>query len=76
MLQEMGGWESIEMVRGYAHLSADHLTEHVSKIDAILERKRHKYGTREECSLHKIIYNSLIFMIIIEEKPISYFIFH
>lgn len=49
MLQEMGGRESIEMVRGYAHLSADHLTEHASKIDAILERN----GTKEECSLRK-----------------------
>ncbi len=27
-LQEMGGWESIEMVRRYAHLSPNHLTEH------------------------------------------------
>jgi len=24
-LQELGGWESPEMVRRYAHLSADHL---------------------------------------------------
>lgn len=24
-LQEMGGWESVEMVRRYAHLSAEHL---------------------------------------------------
>lgn len=74
MLQEMGGWESIEMVRGYAHLSAGHLTGHTSKIDAILERKQHKYGTREECSLRKIIYNPLILMSIIGGKPISYFI--
>ncbi|WP_339379055.1 tyrosine-type recombinase/integrase [Yersinia sp. Marseille-Q3913] len=25
-LQEMGGWESIEMVRRYAHVSPNHLT--------------------------------------------------
>ena len=24
-LQELGGWESAEMVRKYAHLAADHL---------------------------------------------------
>ncbi|WGM00949.1 site-specific integrase [Arsenophonus nasoniae] len=35
-LQEMGGWESIEMVRRYAHLSPSHLTEHAKKIDEAL----------------------------------------
>ncbi|MNV97397.1 site-specific tyrosine recombinase XerC [compost metagenome] len=35
VLQEMGGWESIEMVRRYAHLAASHLTEHARQIDAI-----------------------------------------
>jgi integrase len=35
ILQEMGGWESIEMVRRYAHLAPDHLTEHSRQIDAI-----------------------------------------
>ncbi len=35
VLQEMGGWESIEMVRRYAHLSPNHLTEHARKIDDI-----------------------------------------
>ncbi|EPU3839107.1 site-specific integrase [Providencia stuartii] len=34
-LQEMGGWESIEMVRRYAHLAPNHLTEHARRIDAI-----------------------------------------
>ncbi len=34
-LQEMGGWESIEMVRRYAHLAPSHLTEHAQKIDAL-----------------------------------------
>ena len=29
VLQEMGGWESIEMVRRYAHLAPNHLTEDV-----------------------------------------------
>lgn len=35
-LQEMGGWESIEMVQRYAHLSPSHLTEHARKIDEVL----------------------------------------
>ncbi|HGM5350345.1 TPA: tyrosine-type recombinase/integrase [Serratia marcescens] len=35
-LQEMGGWESIEMVQRYAHLSPTHLTEHARKIDEVL----------------------------------------
>lgn len=35
VLQEMGGWGSIEMVRRYAHLAPNHLTEHAKKIDAI-----------------------------------------
>ncbi|GAA5786096.1 site-specific integrase [Chitiniphilus shinanonensis] len=32
-LQEMGGWESAEMVRRYAHLSPDHLASHARAID-------------------------------------------
>ncbi|KGD75237.1 integrase [Tatumella morbirosei] len=36
-LQEMGGWESIEMVRRYAHLAPNHLTGHARQIDSILE---------------------------------------
>ncbi|HHQ6623760.1 TPA: site-specific integrase [Serratia fonticola] len=35
VLQEMGGWESIEMVRRYAHLAPSHLTEHARQIDTI-----------------------------------------
>ena len=26
VLQELGGWESVEMVRRYAHLNSDHLS--------------------------------------------------
>nr|WP_255348911.1 tyrosine-type recombinase/integrase [Pantoea sp. Sc1] len=36
-LQETGGWESIEMVRRYAHLAPNHLTEHARKVDSLLE---------------------------------------
>lgn len=33
VLQELGAWESEEMVRRYAHFSADHLAEHVNNIN-------------------------------------------
>lgn len=32
VLQELGGWESTEMVRRYAHLAADHLAEYAEKL--------------------------------------------
>jgi integrase len=31
-LQELGGWESPEMVRRYAHLSADHLAPYADRL--------------------------------------------
>jgi len=34
VLQELGGWESVEMVRRYAHLSSEHLTEYVDRMSA------------------------------------------
>ncbi len=36
ILQEMGGWESIEMVRRYAHLAPRHLSRHSQQIDVAL----------------------------------------
>jgi hypothetical protein len=30
VLQKLGGWESVEMVQKYAHLSSDHLAEYVN----------------------------------------------
>ncbi|MCD6934217.1 tyrosine-type recombinase/integrase [Escherichia coli] len=54
VLQEMGGWESIEMVRRYAHLAPNHLTEHARQIDAILNpsvpnlsQSKNKEGTND-----------------------------
>ncbi|EFP4222977.1 site-specific integrase, partial [Shigella flexneri] len=54
VLQEMGGWESIEMVRRYAHLAPNHLTEHARQIDLILNpsvpnlsQSRNKEGTND-----------------------------
>lgn len=34
-LQEMGAWESAEMVRRYAHLSADHLAPYADRLYAL-----------------------------------------
>jgi integrase len=34
-LQELGGWESAEMVRRYAHLSAEHLTPYADRLCAL-----------------------------------------
>ena len=39
VLQELGGWESVEMVRRYAHLGANHLAGYAEKV-------RHKMGAR------------------------------
>lgn len=32
VLQELGGWESVEMVRRYAHLAPDHLAEYAERL--------------------------------------------
>ncbi len=36
-LQEMGGWDSIEMVRRYAHLAPEHLAVEVANIEDLLQ---------------------------------------
>ncbi len=43
-LQEMGGWESIEMVRRYAHLAPEHLAQDSANIEGILKGIR-PHGT-------------------------------
>jgi integrase len=35
VLQELGGWECVEMVRKYAHLSSDHLVEYVDRLSGL-----------------------------------------
>jgi integrase len=35
ILQDIGGWESIDMVCTYAYTAPDHLTEHSHQIDTI-----------------------------------------
>ncbi len=32
VLQELGGWESVDMVRRYAHLAVDHLAEYADRL--------------------------------------------
>ena len=34
-LQELGGWESPEMVRRYAHLAADHLAPYAQRLGTV-----------------------------------------
>ena len=53
-LKEMGGWETLEMVQRYAHLSAGHLTEHASKIDAIRVEFYSTWGCFLFCLKHAI----------------------
>ncbi len=36
VLQELGGWESAEMVRKYAHLAPEHLTKYAENVGSIL----------------------------------------
>lgn len=35
VLQELGGWECVEMVRKHAHLSSEHLTEYVDRLSRL-----------------------------------------
>ena len=39
VVQELGGWESAEMVRRYAHLGATHLLEHAERIVAETQKQ-------------------------------------
>ena len=39
-LQELGGWESVEMVRRYAHLGGQHLAEHADRISLGYDTKK------------------------------------
>jgi len=35
VLQELGGWECVEMVRKYAHFSTAHLTDYVDGVSSL-----------------------------------------
>ena len=45
-LQEMGGWSSVEMVRRYAHLAADHLAPFAEKLCALRAVATDATGTK------------------------------
>lgn len=36
-LKELGGWETLEMVKKYAHLNADHLMAHASSVKFVTQ---------------------------------------
>jgi site-specific recombinase XerD len=38
VVQEMGGWKSVQMVQRYAHLSPANLADHARTIDAVMAR--------------------------------------
>lgn len=44
-LQELGGWESVEMVRRYAHLAADHLAPFAQRLSALTAPEFEIHGT-------------------------------
>lgn len=35
VLQELGGWESVERVRQYAHLSSEHMANYVDRLSGL-----------------------------------------
>ena len=37
VLQQLGGWQSLEMVQKYAHLSSDHLAPYVERVSGLSE---------------------------------------
>ncbi|KWW38412.1 integrase [Cupriavidus metallidurans] len=45
-LQELGGWESPEMVRRYAHLSAEHLAPYADRLTPLRDLAGSVQGTR------------------------------
>jgi integrase len=48
VLQELGGWESVEMVRRYAHLSSDHLVEYVDRMSGSLKAVNRREGVTNQ----------------------------
>jgi hypothetical protein len=51
-LQNLGGWESVEMMRRYAHLVADHLAPYADRLRSLIvsgaEISGHVLGTAEK----------------------------
>jgi integrase len=48
VLQELGGWESVEMVRRYAHFSSDHLVEYVDRMSGSLKVVNESQGVTNQ----------------------------
>ena len=48
VLQELGGWESVEMVRRYAHLSSDHLAAYVDRMSGSLKAVNRREGVTNQ----------------------------
>jgi hypothetical protein len=44
-LQQLGGWESPDMVRRYAHLAADHLAPFAERLGALRSVESENDGT-------------------------------
>ena len=44
-LQELGGWESTEMVRRYAHFSSEHLAPYADRLVALRDESKNANGT-------------------------------
>jgi hypothetical protein len=47
-MQELGGWESVEMVRRYAHLSSDHLVAYVDRMSGSLKAVNESKGVTNQ----------------------------
>jgi hypothetical protein len=51
VLQELGAWETAEMVRRYAHLSSEHLAQYVERFSPL--RVVGREGVTKSLRLHK-----------------------
>lgn len=44
-LQELGGWNCVEIVRRYAHFSAEHLAPYADRLSALRDSENSCHGT-------------------------------
>lgn len=45
VLQELGGWETVDMVRRYAHLAAEHTAQYAERVSRSFTENDHSAGT-------------------------------
>lgn len=45
VLQELGGWETVDMVRRYAHLAAEHTAQYAERVSRSFAENDHSAGT-------------------------------